>query len=1269
MNLRASSESVRSEAEALSSESQIPRSPSATSTASIQSHRQKWSARKPITPVRTGIGGSSADSNHGSADGLDSPCPWDAIPPHHEEVSSPMARERAAQNNLQERVKSALANGQLVAPFDPVLVSELFELSLEAEHAHLSDSQKDAMRSMPWESKLQVITSVAARQGAKNLPEDKQPMFYIDFIMQAAASTVHGKKRTQQLVGLVTRSMTGNAGKQAHLRDVLEELKVQCSCQSMSWVLTFLDLGGLGALFTLLDAMHRKSDSKTKHFEIESEILKILKIVVNQNRGITELLNNSTYLSIIVLSLDSPLLSARTAAADFLLALVTIEYPRGHKLVMGAFEHFRAAHDDLRTFSRLISAIDSLVQSRGVFGSTVGSKGARELGLHFGDKNREQTQRDIKDFLISTVTLLRLVVDVPQELEYRIHLRNELMASGFGKILKTLRSWASQEFAEILNHVDAFEYRAAADHQDFADDLESLTGIDLDDPNGLLEGLLGSFSEGDGGKGYVLSILQHLLIPARLIDGPSKAKVFRLLDLMVAQVVLDRNGLDPGFTEMYKISVEEVMEGISEEVAAENELLQARILCSDGMRKSIDYRKPSQGNVWAAQTPASQEEAIHILQKKLDSANKEHQAALEQHRDELDEILKAIQARGGDPDLKSELEARRAQTVVQPGLSVPPHPPPPPAPLLATASEPAFFPPGLTGPPSDGNLTASGGPPPPPPPLPMGLGGAPPPPPNPLGLGGPPGPPPPPTIAAPIARAQQYRPKIPVRKFAWERVNDVEARGTVWDDKLKPKANTPDLRDTSDDDAETDLETQAKKLGVFDEVESLFAIKPMKTTNTEQPTKAAKDVSLIDPKKAQNIGIFLASGTHKHMSPRDWRAAVLASDPAVMTEDVSRQLLAHAPTKEDISTLMIHVKGNGAPLPKADQFLLEMSKINRFQERLTAHSFRSGFADQVKKLKEDIAVGHSAFDALLTSDSFAGVLELILTIGNYLNTGHQSGGAHGFKIATINRLASTKAVTKTSLLRFLADTIETKFPNMDAFLDELKAVIPAARLSYDEIQEEVDAVREGIAQIRLEVRTQKEQPTQQPQDNDPDLQDRFIEEMEAFLAHATSEAAALKTQHVAMLKAFADCATYYGESTQKTKPDEFLGIFTTFMHSYASAVAENSVERARKEREEKKNKAKEEREAKRRTVQENSTFSIPVITLPSVNEDGVGGGLAMDDLLASLKRGAPSTAQPPRPKRQPVSLNYIDRVDRKSSTASIGNRALELLGRLREQDV
>lgn len=44
----------------------------------------------------------------------------------------------------------------------------------------------------------------------------------------------------------------------------------------------------------------------------------------------------------------------------------------------------------------------------------------------------------------------------------------------------------------------------------------------MNDPHELLDALLGSFSDADGGKDYVTSILQHLLIPARLIDGVSR---------------------------------------------------------------------------------------------------------------------------------------------------------------------------------------------------------------------------------------------------------------------------------------------------------------------------------------------------------------------------------------------------------------------------------------------------------------------------------------------------------------------------------------------------------------------------------------------------------------------------------------------------------------------------------------------------------------------------------------------------------------------------
>lgn len=62
--------------------------------------------------------------------------------------------------------------------------------------------------------------------------------------------------------------------------------------------------------------------------------------------------------------------------------------------------------------------------------------------------------------------------------------------------------------------------------------------------------------------------------------------MIRLLNIMVAQVTLDRNGIDPGFTDMYRISVTEVMEGVSEELAAENDDLKMRLEQMQSLRTS-----------------------------------------------------------------------------------------------------------------------------------------------------------------------------------------------------------------------------------------------------------------------------------------------------------------------------------------------------------------------------------------------------------------------------------------------------------------------------------------------------------------------------------------------------------------------------------------------------------------------------------------------------------------------------------------------------------
>ncbi|KAI9101057.1 hypothetical protein DFS34DRAFT_613026 [Phlyctochytrium arcticum] len=1160
---------------------------------------------------------------------------------------------RNALVTLQQKVQQLEARNIPDRAVEFAAVEEMFELALDAEHIDMGEGQREAMRRLSKDKKMQLIRQLVAKQEASQSPEgDKAPQFYIDYIANAAVTTLHHKNRTSQLVGLMTRTMTGSA--QPQLRDILAELRVQCSCQSVSWLLTFIDHGGLKVLFSLLEAMHRKPDRKLKHYETEAEVLKILKILVNHHRGITELLSSPSYLNLLILSLDSPLLPARTSASDFLLALITLEYPRGHRLVMRAFDYFRAAKDDLHTFGRLVDSIEGLIKSRGIFGTTVGASSEWKANVvHFGEKNRDQMQKDIKDFLISAVTLLRLIVEIPQELEYRIHLRNDLLASGFGRVLKRLRTWAPVEFVEILTHVDAFEYRANADHQEFADDIGAVVGIDINDPQQLLDTLLGSFAENEGGRAYIISILQHLLIPARLIDSVSRAKVMRLVDLMIAQVVLDRNGMDPGFTDMYHISVEDVMEGISEDLAEENTLLKGRLEELEGLG-TRQHESAVPGN------SSLDSSSVLLLQRRLDDVYAQHNDALETHRQELNDLLLAVTSGNYAAAITdsaygstNDLAQRSSFLSSAPDNSM----------LSRVASANGLIPTVVL------ESTQGTGPPPPPPPPPPPNNAIPPPPPPP---GAPPAPPPggaPPPPGQMLAglpkRPQQYRPCTQVRRFQWDKMPESEIKSTIWAKKLSLKTKLPDSEDTSS----PDLETSAEQLGVFREAERLFALKadtgtrkkPVSGANGSPPgtpTAQHQRVELIEGKKAQNIMIFLAK--LKKFAATDFRDAISNGDQSIITDIVAKHMLEHLPTKDEIHVLQSY-KDDGRPLRQAETFLRELIKVDRYTEKLQALRFSGTFSERVATLEQDMTVCLSALRSLRTSESWAGFLELVLTIGNYLNAGSFIGQIHGFRIASLNKLQNTKATGKVSLLHFIAGTVDTKFPKLKAFLTDIKDVYAAARVSFTSMGEDMEEIRRSLNMLRTELELLRSRSDPAHKD------DKFVQVMGQFVDSANVTFPRLDEQYRSLLRQFGETVEFYGEDAGKTTPENFFPIFTAFLDSFTTALAENKKEREREELLEKRRKAMEDREAQKKKRSEKQTFvpALPMLTLTST--DGAGE-LAMDDLLESLKRGnisANGIGSRPTKARLPLALKEERESSRQTSSSSIGNKAMELLSSLK----
>lgn len=120
------------------------------------------------------------------------------------------------------------------------------------------------------------------------------------------------------------------------------------------------------------------------------------------------------------------------------------------------------------------------------------------------------------------MALIRYVIEVPFEIEYRIYLRNKLTCCGFNPILQTLKGWAASEFDSVICHVNSIEIDASADVDEFMAKIGNHfqdRGVDLDDTQQVLSALTDFFSKDYVGFNCIKTILQHLLVPASITDG------------------------------------------------------------------------------------------------------------------------------------------------------------------------------------------------------------------------------------------------------------------------------------------------------------------------------------------------------------------------------------------------------------------------------------------------------------------------------------------------------------------------------------------------------------------------------------------------------------------------------------------------------------------------------------------------------------------------------------------------------------------------------
>uniref|UniRef100_A0A7N5ZWN1 Dishevelled associated activator of morphogenesis 2 n=1 Tax=Anabas testudineus TaxID=64144 RepID=A0A7N5ZWN1_ANATE len=513
--------------------------------------------------------------------------------------------------------------------------------------------------------------------------------------------------------------------------------------------------------------------------------------------------------------------------------------------------------------------------------------------------------------------------------------------------------------------------------------------------------------------------------------------------------------------------------------------------------------------------------------------------------------------------------------------SFPPPPPPPGAPMAAP-------PPPMMGgfPPPPPPLPFSCPPPPPPPPPP----GAPPPPPGaPPIFGAPPPPVPCSFNTATTMRSKSIpQPSHPLKSFNWAKLRENDINGTIWNDIDDLRAfKILDLKDIE----KMFSAYQRQQLMCF----SVFLFLQKETGSMDDlyvSTRKVKELSVIDGRRAQNCVILLSK---LKMSNEEIKRAILEMDEREeLAKDMLEQLLKFVPEKSDVDLLEEH-KHELERMARADRFLFEMSRIDHYQQRLQALFFKKKFAERLAETKPKVEAILNASKEVVRSKRLTQVLEVVLAFGNFMNKG-QRGNAYGFKISSLNKIADTKSSIdrNITMLHYLIMIFEKNYPDTLHIQQDIGSV--------PELEKEVHNIKSGLKALEAELHYQQSRTRERG--------DKFVAVIGDFITVAGFSFSELEDQLSEAKDKFAKSLKHFGEEEGRMQPDEFFGIFDTFLQSFSEARQDLENMQRRKDEEERRARMeamlKEQRERERRAKKGGTSDEV----------DG-----EFDDLVSALRSG------------------------------------------------
>ena len=250
------------------------------------------------------------------------------------------------------------------------------------------------------------------------------------------------------------------------------------------------------------------------------------------------------------------------------------------------------------------------------------------------------------------------------------------------------------------------------------------------------------------------------------------------------------------------------------------------------------------------------------------------------------------------------------------------------------------------------------------------------------------------------------------------------------------------------------------------QIETLFKIEEKARRSSLDVSGKAKDLHVLDSKRSNQINI----GIKNLPNLNNLKTVIEEMNDKDIAREGIEKLQSLIPTDEEISSIKDAQRNNPEmPLGSAEQFLLILSSINGLDCKLKLWAFKVDFKAMEKDICEPLLSLKEGMRAVQQSKTFSQYMNLLLEIGNFLN----SSNASGFQLDFLLKVTWVKdTVFKKPLLYHVVKEVIKSNPEAGDFFKDLTSLQIVTRTDFDLLQNNLRDMEEecksSLGYINLE---------------------------------------------------------------------------------------------------------------------------------------------------------------------------------------------------------